>query len=267
MNYKLPSGNVLISFSGGRTSGFMLHKILEANGSLPERCKIVFCNTGREDDSTLDFVRDCSVNWNCHIDWLEYDRVDNKVAFKKVNHNSASRDGEPFEILINSKHGYLPNQQARYCTEEMKVRTIKRYLVSLGWNTWVNTVGIRADEAHRIRDSKEKRWDNWYPIANANETKQTVMTFWKNQSFDLRISPGAGNCIGCFLKSEATLAAMWREKPKHMQWWADREKDKGSTFHKNRNYTELGSFVNRQGDWLFDDEAYLCQANDGECTG
>jgi predicted phosphoadenosine phosphosulfate sulfurtransferase len=37
MNFKLPEGNVLISFSGGRTSGYMLHQILEENGDLPDR--------------------------------------------------------------------------------------------------------------------------------------------------------------------------------------------------------------------------------------
>ena len=46
--YALPDGNVLISFSGGRTSGYMLHQILEANGGLPDRAKVVFANTGRE---------------------------------------------------------------------------------------------------------------------------------------------------------------------------------------------------------------------------
>jgi hypothetical protein len=30
---------------------------------------------------------------------------------------------------------------------------------------------------------------------------------------------------------------------------------------------ELNNFVSRQGDWLFDDEAYLCQQDHGECTG
>jgi len=267
VNYKLPDNNVLISFSGGRTSGYMLHQILKINGGLPDTTKVIFCNTGREDNATLDFVRDCEVHWNCKIDWLEYQRIDNKVTFEKVNHNSASRDGKPFQTLINSKHGYLPNQQVRYCTEELKVRTIKRYLVSLGWETWINTVGIRADEQRRLRSSKDKRWSNWYPLAEANETKQTVMNFWKKQNFDLQITPGAGNCVGCFLKAESTLAAMWREQPEHMQWWADQEQSSGTTFHKVRNYTELGSFVHRQGDWIFDDENFLCQANDGECTG
>ena len=82
-----------------------------------------------------------------------------------------------------------------------------------------------------------------------------------------------GNCDGCFLKSEATLAMMWREHPDRMQWWADmeikRSKEIGKKchFHESRTYAGLGDFVNRQGDFIFDDEAYLCQADEGECTG
>ena len=55
-NYILPTGNVQISFSGGRTSGFMLHQILEANNGLPDCSKVIFSNTGREMPQTLDYV-------------------------------------------------------------------------------------------------------------------------------------------------------------------------------------------------------------------
>ena len=53
-----------ISFSGGRTSAYMLWRILEANGGLPEEAKVIFANTGKECEETLEFIRDCSVNWN-----------------------------------------------------------------------------------------------------------------------------------------------------------------------------------------------------------
>jgi hypothetical protein len=264
--YILPEGNVLISFSGGRTSGFMLHQILEANGDLPDRAKVVFANTGREMPETLDFVQECSDRWNVPITWLEYTRRDGKVSYDVVSHNSASRNGEPLATLFRSK-SYLPNVMQRFCTQETKVKTIKRYLIELGWRNWVNTVGIRADESHRVKPSTDKRWTNWFPLACAGTTKRDVMAFWSSQPFDLRVKPGGGNCDGCFLKSEATLAMMWREHPDLMQWWADMENEVGGTFHKSRSYKELGEFVARQSDWIFNDKAYLCQADDGECTG
>jgi 3'-phosphoadenosine 5'-phosphosulfate sulfotransferase (PAPS reductase)/FAD synthetase len=264
--YELPEGNVMISFSGGRTSGFMLHEVLKANGPLPERCKVLFANTGREMPETLDFVQECSDRWNVKITWLEYARRENKVTFDVVSHNSASRDGAPLAEVIRSRN-YLPNVMTRFCTQEAKVKTIKRHLVSLGWKRWVNTVGIRADEAHRVKPSSDNRWVNWFPLADVGATTYDVMSFWRSQPFDLRVIKGGGNCDGCFLKSEATLAAMHREHPERMEWWANFEKEIGSTFHKSRSYTQIKSFVDRQGDWIFDDEEYLCQKNDGECTG
>ena len=59
--FKLPDGNVQISFSGGRTSAFMLHQILEVNGTLPDRVQVTFANTGREMPETLDFVNECAL--------------------------------------------------------------------------------------------------------------------------------------------------------------------------------------------------------------
>ncbi|MGB1332943.1 MAG: phosphoadenosine phosphosulfate reductase family protein, partial [Paracoccaceae bacterium] len=85
--YKLPDGNVLLSISGGRTSGFMLHKILQTNPDYREKCKIVFCNTGREMPETLDFVQDMSIHWGVEFVWLEYNRRGGKVTFDIVNHN------------------------------------------------------------------------------------------------------------------------------------------------------------------------------------
>lgn len=61
-----------ISFSGGRTSAYMLYRVLEANNGLPDMAKVCFANTGKEEEATLQFVHDCSVNWSVPITWLEY---------------------------------------------------------------------------------------------------------------------------------------------------------------------------------------------------
>jgi len=264
--YKLPDENVLISFSGGRTSAYMLHQILEANGSLPDNAKVIFANTGREMPETLDFVHECSQRWNVPITWLEYTRKNGNVSFETVSHNSASRNGEPFDCLIDARQT-LPNVTWRYCTVEMKVKTIKRYLVHCGWENWINTVGIRADERHRVKLSQDKRWVNWYPLNDAKISKHNIAEFWSNNNFDLQVIKGGGNCDGCFLKSEATLAAMWKNYPDRMKWWSDAEKRIGANFNKTRSCDSLFDFISRQGDWIFDDQSYLCQVDDGECTG
>ena len=40
----------------------------------------------------------------------------------------------------------------------------------------------------------------------------------------------------------------------------------GSTFRDKRDMTKFTDFIQRQRDWIFDDESFLCQASDGECT-
>ena len=51
--YKILEPTV-ISFSGGRTSAYMLWKILEANNGLPDEAIVCFANTGKEEEATLD---------------------------------------------------------------------------------------------------------------------------------------------------------------------------------------------------------------------
>jgi 3'-phosphoadenosine 5'-phosphosulfate sulfotransferase (PAPS reductase)/FAD synthetase len=70
----LIDGPALISFSGGRTSAYLLRQALDAHGgSLPADVIACFANTGKEMPQTLDFVRDCSERWDVEIVWLECD--------------------------------------------------------------------------------------------------------------------------------------------------------------------------------------------------
>lgn len=276
-HYLLPAGNVQIAFSGGRTSAYMLHQILEANGTLPDRVQVTFQNTGREMNETLDFVQQVGERWNVPVHWLEYRSA--APFYEHVNHNSASRDGEPFEALIR-KRKYLPNQQTRFCTIELKVRTAKRYLVSLGWKHWVNCVGFRADEPHRLNKPKPKdRWTVWTPLADAGVGRHDITEFWSKQPFDLRLPNVSGNCWlgncdGCFLKSEASIAAFTRDFPERAAWWEKAEETvsgltssySAAFFSKRYSRAEMRNYMERQGDWALSTEGSLCQKDDGECA-
>jgi hypothetical protein len=139
--------------------------------------------------------------------------------------------------------------------------------MSLGWLSWTNTIGIRADEARRLAPSPDKRVTRWFPLADAGVTKHDVLCFWVKQPFDLTVPHGLGNCDGCFLKSEATLAALARDYPDRSAWWEAQEEKVGGTFRKDVSRSSIRDFVERQGDWIFDTEGALCQRDGGECTG
>lgn len=278
-HFLLPEGNVQIAFSGGRTSGYMLKRLIDANPDWPsDRVQVTFQNTGREMPETYDFVRDVEENFGVHVTWLEY-APENDPMYKIVDYATASRNGEPFEALIR-KRKYLPNQNMRFCTEELKIRTAKRYLRSLGWDRWTNCVGIRYDEPHRLnRPPPKDRWVVWMPLADAQITKHHVGDFWKTQSFDLQLeningTTPFGNCDGCFMKGESKIAELIRRHPERAKWW-ERMEDLASslgakeaaTFKKKTKRVEMRNFIDSQGDWVFDSEDAFCQKDNGECMG
>lgn len=226
----LITGPALISFSGGRTSAYMLRHILDAHGGeLPADVHVVFCNTGREMPETLDFVQECANRWSVRVVWLEYDpAAEHKTAI--VSHNSASRNGDPFKALIQAK-GYLPNPLSRFCSIEMKIRRAKAYMhLMLGYEHWTTALGLRSDEMRRVNKlgKAKERWTNYAPMAAAGATKRDVMAWWATQPFDLRLpnvngNTALGNCDLCFLKNEATLRGIIRQRPDLAAWWVEIE--------------------------------------------
>ena len=276
-------GPAVISFSGGRSSAYMLWRILQAHGgALPDDVVVCFANTGREMPATLDFVRDCGAAWNAPIVWLEYrrDPQTGKPWTETVSHNSASRNGEPLAALLAAKPA-LPNPLQRSCTIEAKIRTIKRFLVTeRGWKRWTSVVGLRFDEPNRViraldrEKTKKDRWHNACPLAQAKITKADVLSFWASQPFDLQLAgPWEGNCDGCFLKSRASVMRMMRDYPERMEWWAQQEAvrrgrpGRGRQFRKDREtYAELADLVARTPLLPFDETMHeLGESCDGGC--
>lgn len=260
------TGPALISFSGGRTSAYMLWRVLQAHGgTLPDDVYVTFANTGKEREETLRFVHDCAIHWGVRVRWLEFRSrlmsLPIEERFEEVGFNSASRNGEPFEALIVSK-GYTPNAVTRFCTSELKVRVMKWFMQSLGYANWVNVVGLRADEPHRVAKSRVKPrepWTNILPLADAGITNRMVRAFWSEQPFDLQLLPFEGNCDACFLKARPKLWEVERTKPGTLQWWSDMENGPGKgRFVTEYSYAELMRDVRRQPDLfaggLFDDD-------------
>jgi 3'-phosphoadenosine 5'-phosphosulfate sulfotransferase (PAPS reductase)/FAD synthetase len=125
------SGTTVVSFSGGRTSAYMLRQVLDNNADLGDLI-LTFANTGKEHPATLDFVQECSVRWGVPIVWREF--RDDERGFAIVDYETASRNGEPFEALIR-KRNYLPNPVIRFCTIDLKIRVIHKYLRMVGCST------------------------------------------------------------------------------------------------------------------------------------
>jgi len=271
------TGPTCISFSGGRTSAYMLWRVLQSNEGLPDDAIICFANTGKEDEATLEFVRDCAEYWQVPITWLEF--RDTEDRFEVVTFETASRNGEPFEALIR-KRNYLPNPVTRFCTIDLKIRPIGRYLLSLGMADTkteaenMSMIGMRADEQRRAAKIADK---SRIPLVTAGITKEDVGAFWRAQPFDLGLPNNNGvtmhgNCDLCFLKGGAQILSLIAEKPARAVWWAGMEalalalasKPSGAVFRSDRpSYASMAQFANDQAD-MFDknEEAIACFCGD-----
>lgn len=302
-NPYLIEGPALISFSGGRTSAYMLKMMLDAaGGAFAPDIHVTFANTGKEREETLRFVHECQVRWGVPIHWLEYRSRKTSLPieerFEEVGYNSASRSGEPFEALIRDK-GFTPNATMRWCTAELKVRVMKWFMQARGYKNWVNVIGLRHDERHRVAKSRVKpkeAWTNVMPLDDAKVAQRGVLSYWIGdlpiaeavrlqrgdatfaqilpQGFDLGLLPFEGNCDGCFLKARPKLWEIERSAPGTLQWWSDMEgsldadarvKCASNRFVTEYSYAELIRDVRRQPDMfaggLFDGDPEM----DAEC--
>jgi 3'-phosphoadenosine 5'-phosphosulfate sulfotransferase (PAPS reductase)/FAD synthetase len=244
----------VINFSGGRTSAYMTKRLLDSSDSYI----VTFQNTGKEMPATLDFIHECDKRWNLGIIWLEYRYGNN---FEIVNYDTASRDGRPFSELIAHKKHFLPNQRMRYCTTDLKINTLRRYLQSISVDTWTSYNGIRYDEPRRW--SKAKNLPDYMeielPLVNWKVTKADILSWWKSQDFDLKVKEPYGNCDCCFLKGKGKLSIIANEKPELLDWWI--EKEKISTFKKEISYKALRDKAQSQLGLFDNDPSFECFCN------
>lgn len=283
-------GPALISFSGGRTSAFMLKQIIDAwDGQLPEDVHVTFANTGREREETLRFVHDCATHWGVRVRWLEFKHRKRGEPFEEgyteVGFNSASRNGEPFEAMLASRGAYLPNSQTRFCTIDLKIRVMRNFAKAQGWKRWKNVVGLRADEMHRVFKAIERNHSGKEPfttvmpmastgkeIGHFGKTVRDVEAFWASQPFDLALHSYEGNCDLCFLKARGKLMKLMRDRPELADWWIKIEdqrmlRSEGLTsmragqFRQDETYRKLrDAALNSPELPMFDDDEH-----DAEC--
>lgn len=267
----------IITFSGGRTSGYLLYHILKAHdGKLPKDCYVLFDNTGKEMPETLDFVQRCATEWNVKIHWLEFERNGEIASYKEVDYKTAGRNGEPFERVIDfythrrkqnpeimGNPALLPNPLARYCTRWMKENCNHLFMKNKGFTAWDMTLGLRYDEPRRVARVKAKNTSNRVhltPLFDAKVTAEIVNNFWRLNDFDLELpiyndETPHGNCDLCFLKSNKKLDMLIRENPARADWWIEQEKRTETVFRKSKpSYEETRKMALAQVQIPFEDD-------------
>lgn len=141
---KLAGRRVVASISGGKDSAAMSLWLTE-QGIEHDR---VFMDTGWEHPATYEYLRG--------------------PLAAKLGQITEIRGPLTMEQVIE-KHGAFPSRKWRFCTRELKVEPLQRYLASLGEEA-VNAVGVRAEESEARARMPEWEWsdalevETWRPL-------------------------------------------------------------------------------------------------------
>jgi 3'-phosphoadenosine 5'-phosphosulfate sulfotransferase (PAPS reductase)/FAD synthetase len=257
MNPYILSGPTQIGISGGRSSGYMGEKIMEAHdGKLPEDAYMLFNNTGKEAPETLRFLIKLRDKWGVEMPCLEFcGEYPTGLNWRIVRLEDAVMNSEPFDAYLKYYDDFrrlepdreerdrvpiLPNRVNRSCSDRMKIKAAAWYMRSFGYKRWDAIIGIRRDEPSRYRrmltqnEKGSDRWENQMPMYIDGVTKDQVNAYWKSQPFDLEIDSDFGNCDLCFQKHPNKIYRALMKNPSAADWWIAHEERTGQRFAQNR---------------------------------
>jgi len=208
----------IINFSGGKTSAYMtIHEYHE--GDL-----VLFCDTGREHPKTYKFINDFESHENIPIIRLSY-------------------DGGFRELLNRTKQ--IPNNFKRFCTVELKIKTARRYLRSLGLIKYENIIGFRYDEPLRVKRRKQmwKGVIDKFPLFDNKIDKKIINDYWSKKEYNLEIPSILGNCTLCFMKGKNAIMSILASYPELAEDWI---KDEENNKNIGKGYTYFNGTTIKQ---------------------
>jgi hypothetical protein len=131
----------------------------------------------------------------------------------------------------------------RFCTIELKIKTARRYLRSLGIRNYENVIGFRFDEPLRVSRRKQmwKGVIDKFPLFEKKIDKQMINEYWSKKQYNLEIPSILGNCTLCFMKGKNAIISILSSYPELANEWIEDEKNnkKGYTYFNGISMQEL----------------------------
>jgi hypothetical protein len=220
----------IFNFSGGKTSAYMVIHYWK-QGDL-----VIFCDTGREHPKTYKFINDFEAFENIPIIRLKYNDSD-----------------DPFKSMLEKrKYKVIPNRVKRICTVELKIKTCRRYLRSLGLMSYENFIGFRYDEPLRVKRRKQmwKKVIDRIPLYDDKIDKQMINDYWSKKPYTLEIPSILGNCTLCFMKGKNAIINILSSYPELAEPWINDETEAqkngkfgGHTYFPDITYKQMLSIA------------------------
>ncbi len=215
--------NHVVSFSGGRTSAYLVYLIeqMRKSGEWAEPVEYIFMDTGAEHPKTYEFIKKCVEHFGIELTCLQPDfnqPVGQGHTYKVVSIHDCKHDmvNGAFAQLMR-KYG-APTVMSAWCTSRMKEETHDKYCNDkYGKGNYVTWLGIRADEPARLKIGRNPKLRYMAEITDFE--KEDVLDFWSGMPFDLEIQEHLGNCVFCIKKSINKLALAARDEPQLAAEW------------------------------------------------
>jgi len=144
----------VLGLSGGEDST-ALAVYLQLHKKIPNMTYF-FCDTGEELPETYEYLNKIKARLGVEIHYLAAERG--------------------FQHWLDVYNGYLPSPQARWCTKQMKIIPLERFIQDkFGEDTVYSYIGIRADENREGYLSKKPNIIPVFPFRDDGITKEGVI--------------------------------------------------------------------------------------------
>ena len=215
----------IVSFSGGRTSAYLVHLMEEKRKHEGWDVEYVFMDTGFEAPETYEFIRNVVKQWGISITVIRtvvHPEMNVGVTYREIPLDQMGPDLQPWKDMI-AKYG-TPNINTPYCTSRMKTEPHDKWCDDkFGKGNYTTWLGIRADEPQRLTyydpnfdmfslDIPEERAIRYLAELDL-AGKHQINEWWSKQPFDLGIDEFAGNCVLCIKKGPNKLYAAAQAYP------------------------------------------------------
>lgn len=202
----------VVSFSGGRTSAYLVHLMEQKRKLEGWDVKYLFMDTGAEHPKTYEFVRNVVNHFGIDLVCLRTKfnpELGKANSFDVINLEDCTNDLKPWKDML-SKYGTPYNPGGAFCTDRMKLVPFKKYCdQNFGKGNYKTWLGIRADEPKRLKP----REDAEYLASISDFEKEDILDWWKEQPFDLDIPEHLGNCVFCIKKGLNKVALAAKDEP------------------------------------------------------
>lgn len=208
----------IVSFSGGRTSAYLVY-LMEEKRKLGEFDDVhyIFMDTGAEHPKTYQFLRHCVEYFGIELTCLRTKVIPEQgkgSTYQVVELSDCKPDLQPW-YDYTQKYG-MAHVTMPKCTDVMKIHPFTKYCNErFGKGQYTTWLGIRIDEEKRLKDVDGFR----YLAEISDKDKADILDWWADRPFDLDLPEWLGNCVFCIKKGAPRIALAQMDEPELAAQW------------------------------------------------